>query len=246
MQVSYYKEWSPSLGRDMEFKCYGHGGRPLLAVPCQNGTFYEWEGFGMPQVLSPWIDAGKLRLFTLDTVDRETVSDTEGDPYHRIRRHEQWVRYVTDELVPRIGGICENGCPPIITGFSMGAYHAANLFFRFPDRFDSLISLSGTYDTSGMYNGYCDDLVYLNDPCLSVGNMPPDHPYIAKYNQRSMVICVGQGAWEGPLLEGTRRFDAILKAKGIHAWVDYWGYDCAHDWDWWKKQIVYFLGKKDL
>ena len=33
----------------------------------------------------------------------------------------------------------------------------------------------------------------------------------------------------------------VLAAKGIHAWVDLWGYDVDHDWPWWKKQIRYFL-----
>ena len=55
------------------------------------------------------------------------------------------------------------------------------------------------------------------------------------------MICVGQGAWEEPLLAGTRRLDAVLHQKGIRAWVDYWGYDVNLDWPWWKKQIRYFL-----
>ena len=33
----------------------------------------------------------------------------------------------------------------------------------------------------------------------------------------------------------------IMNAKGIHAWVDFWGYDVDHDWCWWKKQLRYFL-----
>ncbi|MBO6188054.1 MAG: hypothetical protein ILA25_09665 [Prevotella sp.] len=24
--------------------------------------------------------------------------------------------------------------------------------------------------------------------------------------------------------------------------LDYWGHDVAHDWAWWRKQIVYFMG----
>ena len=31
------------------------------------------------------------------------------------------------------------------------------------------------------------------------------------------------------------------KLGGIEAWGDFWGYDVAHDWYWWKKQINYFL-----
>ena len=41
MRVEYHKEYSGNLGREMEFKVYGHGGKPVLAVPCQNGRFYD-------------------------------------------------------------------------------------------------------------------------------------------------------------------------------------------------------------
>ena len=246
MQIEYHRFYSSCLGRDMEIKSYGHAGKPVLAIPCQNGRFFEWEGFQMHETLALWIDGGRIRLFTVDTVDSETVSDVGGDARRRIERYEGWIHYLVDELVPFIHHLCQSGEKLLVTGFSMGAYHAANLFYRFPQVFDSLISLSGIYDTGDMYGGYMDDLVYLNDPCASIGGMANDHPYIGMYNQGKAVICVGQGPWEGPLLEGTRRFDSVLKSKGVDTWVDYWGYDSAHDWPWWRKQITYFLGKMEL
>lgn len=54
---------------------------------------------------------------------------------------------------------------------------------------------------------------------------------------------MGQGAWEDELLESTRQMDALLNAHKVPAWVDYWGYDSAHDWQWWRRQIVYFMDK---
>ena len=30
MEMQYFKEYSPALGREMECKVYGHGGRPML------------------------------------------------------------------------------------------------------------------------------------------------------------------------------------------------------------------------
>ena len=52
MKVEYYKEYSNNLGRDMEFKVYGHAGRPFLVFPCQDGRFFDYENMGM-------IDAAK-------------------------------------------------------------------------------------------------------------------------------------------------------------------------------------------
>lgn len=47
MKVEYYKEYSPCLKRDMEFKVYGHAGTPILVFPTQNGRFYDFENNGM-------------------------------------------------------------------------------------------------------------------------------------------------------------------------------------------------------
>ena len=220
MHIEYHKEYSSRLGRDMEFKVYGHGGKPALAVPCQNGRFYDWENFGMLETLGDYLENGVLQLFTVDTIDAETVSDQAGDPYRRVRRHEAWYDYVIEELLPRVRQINGTGRSLLSTGFSMGAYHAGNFFFRRPDLFDSLIALSGIYDTRDMYDGYMDEVVYRNDPCASLSGMPQDHPYISMFNQRTIIVCVGQGAWEEQLLEGTRRLDGVLRTKGIHAWVD--------------------------
>ena len=241
MHTEYHKEYSPLLGRDMEFKVYGHGGKPVLVFPCQNGRFFDWEGFGMLDTLGDYLEGGKLQLFTVDTIDAETLSLVGGDPYTRVRRHEAWYNYIMEELLPRIRQINGTGQDLLTTGFSMGAYHAANFFFRRPDVFDSVIALSGIYDTNDMYNGYMDEVVYANDPCASLSGMPEDHPYIQLYNQRKIMICVGQGAWEDLLLAGTRRLDEVLHRKGIRAGADYWGLDVNHDWPWWKKQIRYFL-----
>ena len=86
-----------------------------------------------------------------------------------------------------------------------------------------------------------DDLVYLNSPVHYLANMPADHPFIELYNRKKGVICVGQGPWEIP--ESTRWLDGILKDKGIKLLVDFWGYDCEHDWPWWYKQTEYFIPK---
>ena len=37
MKVEYYKEFSHELNRDMEFKVFGHAGKPCLVFPPQDG-----------------------------------------------------------------------------------------------------------------------------------------------------------------------------------------------------------------
>ena len=72
MQIRYYKEYSRYLNRDMEFKVYGHAGRPILIFPCQSGRFFDWEDRNMCNLAAPWIDAGKLQIIAADSIDRES------------------------------------------------------------------------------------------------------------------------------------------------------------------------------
>lgn len=239
MKVQYFREYSYNLGRDMEFKIYGESGKLCIAFPAQNGRVYDFENFGMTESAAPWIESGKIRLICPDSIDRESWSDENGDPTQRIRRQEQWFHYITDELYWRVGG--GNGQKAMVTGCSMGGVHAANFFFRRPDLFDTAVSLSGLYNADYFFHGYRDELVYHNSPIHFVADMPQEHPYMQLYRNSSIILCVGQGAWEEDELAGTREMETVLKRQRIPAWVDYWGWDVCHDWCWWKKQLPYFL-----
>lgn len=245
METQYFKDYSPALGRDMECKVYGHAGRPMLFIPCQNGRFFDFEGFHMDSTLAPWIESGQLMVLSIDTLDEETWSNTGDDPYWRIRRYEKWLDYITDEAVPKIQQIARerngwDGSPGVIAfGCSLGATHAANLYLRRPDIFDGCLALSGIYTARYGFGDYMDEVVYRNSPVDYMANFPAEHPYYELYRSKKAVICCGRGPWEVP--ETTERLKAIFAQKNIPIWVDIWGGDVAHDWDWWYKQVVYFV-----
>ena len=209
METEYYREYSPILGKDLELKRYGHAGRPVLFIPCQDGRFFDFENFKMTDAWAPWIENGECMVFAIDTIDLETWSDKTGDPYWRIRRYEDWLRSIVEEIAPMIRQVAmeKNGWddePGIIPfGCSLGATHAANLFFCWPDVFDGCLALSGIYTADYGFNGYWDEVVYRNSPVDYMANLPQDHPYVEKYNTKRAVICVGQGPWEVP--DTTRR-----------------------------------------
>ena len=241
MQTYYTKWYSPSVGRDMEIKVYGHGGRPVLFIPCQDGRFYDFENYKMTDAWAPWIESGQCMVFAIDTLDKETYS-AKGDAYWRIRRHEAWFAYITNEVVPFIRNLTNErngweGYPGVIAfGCSLGATHAANLFFRRPDLFDGLLALSGIYTSDYGFHGYMNEDVYRNSPVDYLAGMPKDHPFIEQYNRHKGVIVVGQGPWEIPA--STFRLKDICEEKGINVFFDIWGYDVKHDWDWWYKQVA--------
>ena len=247
MEMQYYKGYSHHLGCEVECKRYGHAGRPVLFIPCQDGRFFDFENFKMADAWAPWIESGQVMVFAIDTIDQSTWSDKFGDPYWRARRYEAWIQYIVNEAAPMIRDIAKwhNGWQDLpgitVFGCSLGATHAANLFFRYPDVFTGILALSGVYDASYGFGNYMDEVVYQNSPVHYLANLPQDHPYIEKYNRNKAVFCVGLGAWEEP--HTTFRLRDIFAQKGIRIWVDVWGNDVEHGWDWWYQQVAYFLPK---
>ena len=245
MHSQYFKAYSHCMGREMECKVYGHAGVPVLFIPCQDGRFFDFENYRMTDAWAPWIESGRVMVFSIDTVDAETWSDKNGDPYWRIRRYEQWIQFIVREMAPFIHDtvMAANGwasCPGIIPfGCSLGATHALNLFLRFPDVFGGVLALSGIYTAEFGFGNYMDEVVYQNSPVHFLPNMPADHPHIRLYNESSAIVCASTGAWELP--ETTFALRDIFREKGINVWVDIWGSDCEHDWPWWYKQVAYFV-----
>lgn len=239
MKETYNKEYSWILDRDMEYAVFGEGGKVMFAFAPQNGHTYDFASFGMVETVRPWIEAGKLMVVCVDSIDAESWSDQYGDPRYRIEMQEKWFHYVTDELAPKFVSSENRG---IVTGCSMGGLHAGVFFFRRPDLFDTMISLSGLFDAQFFFRDYMDDLVYENSPVHFLPNMPEDHPWMDWYNKSNIIICVGQGAWEDEMRHDAARMRDIMEAKGIPGWVDFWGYDVNHDWPWWRKQLPYFIG----
>ena len=245
MEIRYYKHWSSHLNRDMEFKVYGHAGRPVMFVPCQGGRFFDFENFHMVDYWAKWIEEGRCTVYSIDCIDNETYANFGGDCRWRTEQHERWYNYVIEELVPYIRHLSgeRNGYDQGIMTFgcSMGAMHAANLYFRRPDLFNAVFAISGLYDSEEYFGGYMDEILYRNTPVQYLSNMPDDHYYKGMYNDRQMLFVVGQGAWEDVLLHSTRRLEDVMRRKGIHAQVDYWGYDVDHDWPWWYKMVEHYV-----
>lgn len=240
MEIRYFKHYSRNLDRDMEFKVYGHAGRPVLFIPCEGGRFYDYEDFGMIDHWAQWIEEGRCCIYTMDSIDHETYL-SKDDPGHRSWRHEEWYNYIVEELVPYIRLLSQEGNgydQGIMTfGCSMGAMHSANLFFRRPDLFNGVFALSGVYDSKMYFGDYMDDVLYRNTPTEYLRNLPEDHYYKRMYNNRRMLFVSGQGPWEEASHNSLRYLEYILRDRGIHAQTEYWGSDVSHDWYWWHKMV---------
>lgn len=242
MKREYYNQHSDVLGENMSMIVYGEGGYPVIAFQAQDAKSNNFEDFGMIDVLAPYIEEGRIQVFSVDNLDEESWSDVGGDKGARAWRQEEYFRFVTDELVPRVHAWNNSDLRPIAVGCSMGATHAAIAAFRRPDLFQGCIALSGVYRTSFFFGDWMDENLYNNDIPAFLTNMAADHPYVDLYNQRQLVMCVGQGAWEEGV-DDLHYIDGQLNRLGVSHWCDFWGTDVNHDWPWWRKQMPYFMAE---
>jgi esterase/lipase superfamily enzyme len=127
----------------------------------------------------------------------------------------------------------------------MGAFHAANAFFRHPDAFDGVIGISGLYDVGMFVGGFGNQDVYLSAPLRYLSGLT-DPWYLDRYRASSITFMVGQGTYEEECLADTRALDAVLARKGVPARFDYWGHDVNHDWPWWRRMLPYELERRGL
>ena len=239
MRVEMHRWWSPALGQDMELREYGHGGRPLLAFPPLAGRLWDFENFGMVESIGAFLESGRVRLFSVDGIDWQSWTNRAVHPAQRARRHQDWDRYVTGEVVPLARRLA--GRETVwVTGCSMGAFHAANLLFRHPDAFDGLVAISGLYQPGEFVDGFCNDDVYFNAPLWYLPGLE-DPWYLERFRRSAIAVVTGQGAWEEPMVRDTRALERILREKGVPAIVDFWGHDANHDWPWWRKMLPHYL-----
>src|SRR6266487_278131 len=102
MHREYHKWYSSRLNRDMELLLFGTGGRPVLVFPTSMGRFYQNEDFSLIGALADKIERAEIQAVCVDSVDAESWYSSAAHPAERARRHDQYDRYLRDELIPLI------------------------------------------------------------------------------------------------------------------------------------------------
>jgi esterase/lipase superfamily enzyme len=233
---------SPSLDKWMEIVTYGHYGFPLLMFPTAAADYLEYERFYVIDSIAPAIDSGKVKVFSINSINSESWLNREVPTRYKALRQMQYNDYITREIVPYIWNSCRGRIGIITAGASLGAFHCANQLFRRPDLFDGCIAMSGAFDIRGYYSDdYYDDNVYFNNPVDYLPNLGGWDLEQLRH-KRHIHIVTGQGAYENP--DASRRLSGILHQKGIPHELDLWGFDMPHDWPTWREMMKYYLQSK--
>jgi esterase/lipase superfamily enzyme len=226
----------------MNVRTYGHYGRPVLAFASEGGGADQWEEMGMVAAIGDLLEGGRVKLYCVDSHDAASWSNRDIPIEQRAHEHNRFEGWLLDEIVPGIQGESHTH-EIVVTGASMGAFHAANIALKRADLFPLAICMSGNYDPTH-WHGWGDrgEATYFNNPMDYVGHLHGDHLDWLR-SRLSMLLVVGQGEWEDTTgaLQSTHALGSLLKSKGLRCELDVWGYDVPHDWQSWRAQLAHHL-----
>jgi esterase/lipase superfamily enzyme len=231
--------FSPALQTDMPIVSYGDYGFALLLVPTAAADYLEYERFQMMDALAPFINAGKVKVFSINSINNESWLNKEMAGPHKAIRHNQFNEYVFNEVVPFIKNATSPETPIITCGASFGALHSMNLFLKRPDIIDGVIAMSGVYNLMEYTKEYYDEEVFFNSPVQYLPGLT-DEWYLGHIRKsRHIHILTGSGDYEDP--NASREISSILNNKGIPHELDIWGSEWKHDWPTWRAMLPVYM-----
>ena len=232
---------SERLEREVTLVRWGTFGQPVLLFATAGGDAEEIERFHLITVLRPLIEAGKIKVYSCDSVAGAALLAREGSARHQMWLQNQFHQYVKHEVVPAIRTDCKTADLEIWTaGASIGAFHAVAAVCRFPDIFARACAMSGTYDLRRFYDAqdFSDDF-WVSSPVHFVPTLAG--PHLDKLRTRFVLLPSGEGRAED-IGESWRMADVLGKA-GVPNRVDSWGPKWHHDWETWREMLPKYLGE---
>lgn len=231
MHEQHHQWYSPTLGKDFEMLTFGDRGYPVILFPTTMGRFYECKDFKLVESAQWFIEQGLVQLYLLDSINEHSWYAKHLHPAQKVRNHQVYDRFVREEIVERVRHNTGVG-KVAVAGPSFGGYHAANFAFRHPGLVSHMFSMSGAFDIKSFMNGYYDNEVYFNNPLDYMANANDG-------NLWNMNIVLGTSEWD-ICLDSNVQMSNILKAKGIHHWLDIRGQQ-KHDWPLWRQMFPHYL-----
>lgn len=242
MNREYHKWWSQRLQRDMELLVFGHAGAKVLVFPTRFGRFYEYEKLGMVEVLKHKIEQGWLQLYCVDSIDAESFYCHWAHPAGRIQRHKDFEEYILNEVLPFMHQKNNHNCV-ISHGLSLGAFHAANIAFRYPQLFKKLAAFSGRYDLTlsvecfnDLFDGYYNEDIYFHTPTHFLPSLECAER-LKHLRAMDITLVIGK---QDPFLHNNEELSAILAKKSIPHQLIHWD-DRAHSGYYWRRMAAIYI-----
>ncbi|MDP4235586.1 MAG: alpha/beta hydrolase-fold protein [Bacteroidota bacterium] len=233
---------SPNLGKEMPIVSYGFEGPAFLMFPSAAADFLEYERFYLIDSIKHHLDSGRIRCYSINSINSESWLNDTIDPKQKAIRHMQYNKYIVNEVYPYIKEKTGGESSQIYTmGVSFGALHAMNTLLRRPDLFDGVIGMSGVYDLKEYAKGYFDENVYFNSPMDYLPNLTDEKVLHQLRTNKKIYMYTGSGEYEDP--SGSWKMADALGKKNIPNWVECWDKTWRHDWPTWRAMLPQAIEK---
>lgn len=233
------EQWySERLQQPVKVVRWGHYGVPLLLFPTAGGDAEEVERFHLVQTLLPFIQEGRLKVYSVDSVAGQTWL-MDHSVAHRVWIQSQFDKFIREEFVPMVCHDCEvEQIEMMVAGSSIGAYNALLAICRHPEVFSRAICMSGTYNLERWMEGEWFEEFHHISPIHFVPGLP-DGSHLDQLRERFVLIATGEGDNENPG-ESWKVAD-VLGQQQIPNRVDLWGPQWIHDWGTWRAMLPQYV-----
>jgi esterase/lipase superfamily enzyme len=232
--------YSGRVYQDVTVVRWGHFGQPVIVFPTAGGDAEEIERMGLLDALGGLLEAGRIKVYSCDSVAGAAIMRGEGSAGFRgalLKAYQEFARF---EMVPAIRADCLSPEISVVTaGASVGAFNAVSMLCRFPDAVSAAVGMSGTYDMARFVGGGAGEELYFATPMYFLPGLNGGH--LEALRSRFAILASGEGRWEN-IGESWRMAD-VLGSKGIPNRVDVWGPDYDHDWPTWRRMLPQYLAE---
>ena len=232
---------------DFDVTLYGTAGRPVIAFPEGDSSCASWEEGGMVDALAGLIDAGRVRLFCVDSADDASWYAGYAPTDYRIASLGGYFDLVENELCQLVRDEVPGAGAPIVAGAGLGALNATIAMLRKPSIYGGLLALSGTYDAAWVVGDAMSDAWRAFSPVDLVRGLGDNPLLVEALSGLQLAFVCGTGAGEEGG-ETQRTLQGELASAGVGATFEYWGADVDHSWGWWQeeaRQLLPCLLEKD-
>ena len=210
----------------------------MLVFPTAGGDAEEVERFLLIDACRDLIEDGRVKLYSVDSVNGRVLLAGEGDSGRQAWIQRQFFELLRHEVVPAVRADCNSDDIELIAaGSSIGAFNALGCVCLFPDVFKAAVCMSGTYDLLRFYSGPVGDDFYASSPLHFLPTMEGEA--LDRLRQRFVVLASGEGANED--IGESWAVAKVLGGRGIPNRVDPWGQHWEHDWPLWRAMLPGYL-----
>lgn len=235
-----FRWYSPHIEQEIQLVRWGEFGTPVLLFPTAGGDAEEVERFHLVRVLEPLLDAGRIKVYSVDSVAGKAWISGQHSGEYCSKLQNLFDAYVYEEATPAIRKDCGSGDIEIIAaGASIGAFNAVATVCRHPDAYRLAIAMSGTFDLSKYLEGRFSQDFYFSSPLHFLPGL--DGEQLEALRRRLILLPTGEGDYED--IGESWRLANVLGAKGIPNRVDPWGHQYHHNWNTWREMLPKYLAE---